>query len=160
MRSGGLEASSLAMPLGGTLHGCAIPMFGSALCCALCRWAHRTLAVVKFVRCRQNWIVSIEPASSSSSDLCHHCRICVSIIDSKPLPSSSIFPQLDELDTTDLNRNDILAQKAKKRFCQCRDHPRVFKELTISEEEAELLCLEVDGIKIRHIECHIPIKKW
>jgi len=47
-----------------------------------------SIIVIKTFRCRQIWVIYIEPASSSLSNLCHHYRICVSIID-ECVPSSA-----------------------------------------------------------------------
>lgn len=85
-------------------------------------------------------------------------------------------PLPDELDATDLNPEDILAlaaKKAKKKELATVDHSRIRYEpfrkefyvpppdiAAMSEEEAELLRLELDGIKIRGLECPIPVTKW
>ena len=82
----------------------------------------------------------------------------------------------DELDTTDLNPEDILAlaaKKAKKKDLAVVDHSRVVYEpfrkafyhpppdiAEMTEEEAELLRLELDGIKIRGLDCPKPVTKW
>ncbi|KAI0347385.1 P-loop containing nucleoside triphosphate hydrolase protein [Trametopsis cervina] len=85
-------------------------------------------------------------------------------------------PELDELDTTELNPEDILAlaaKKAKKKDLAAVDHARVPYEpfrkefytappdvAAMTDEEADLLRLELDGIKIRGVECPRPATKW
>jgi ATP-dependent RNA helicase DDX46/PRP5 len=85
-------------------------------------------------------------------------------------------PAPDELDATDLNPEDILAlaaKKAKKKELATVDHSRVRYEsfrkefyvpppdiASMTEEEAELLRLELDGIKIRGVDCPRPVTKW
>ncbi|KAF8165203.1 P-loop containing nucleoside triphosphate hydrolase protein [Crassisporium funariophilum] len=82
----------------------------------------------------------------------------------------------DELDATDLNPEDILAlaaKKAKKKELAAVDHARVRYEsfrkefyipppdiAAMTEEEAELLRLELDSIKIRGVDCPKPVTKW
>ncbi|KAF8914053.1 P-loop containing nucleoside triphosphate hydrolase protein [Gymnopilus junonius] len=82
----------------------------------------------------------------------------------------------DELDATDLNPEDILAlaaKKAKKKELATVDHSRIRYEpfrkefyipppdiAAMSDEEAELLRLELDGIKIRGVDCPRPVTKW
>lgn len=82
----------------------------------------------------------------------------------------------DELDTTELNPEDILAlaaKKAKKKDIATVDHSRVKYEpfrkefyipppdiAAMTDEEADLLRLELDGIKIRGIDCPRPVTKW
>ena len=82
----------------------------------------------------------------------------------------------DELDTTELNPEDILAlaaKKAKKKDLAVVDHSRVVYEpfrkafyhpppdiAEMTEDEAELLRLELDGIKIRGLDCPKPVTKW
>jgi ATP-dependent RNA helicase DDX46/PRP5 len=82
----------------------------------------------------------------------------------------------DELDATNLNPEDILAlaaRKAKKKDLAVVDHTRIRYEpfrkefyvpppdvATMTEEEVELLRLELDGIKIRGVDCPKPITKW
>lgn len=83
---------------------------------------------------------------------------------------------VDELDTTDLNPEDILAlaaKKAKKKDLAVTDHSRIAYEpfrkafyhpppdiADMTEEEAELLRLALDGIKIRGVDCPKPVTKW
>ena len=83
---------------------------------------------------------------------------------------------LDELDATDLNPEDILAlaaKKAKKKELSAVDHARIRYEsfrkefyipppdiAAMTDEEAELLRLELDSIKIRGVDCPRPVKKW
>lgn len=83
---------------------------------------------------------------------------------------------VDELDTTELNPEDILAlaaKKAKKKDLAVVDHSRVVYEpfrkafyhpppdiAAMTEDEAELLRLELDGIKIRGLDCPKPVTKW
>jgi ATP-dependent RNA helicase DDX46/PRP5 len=82
----------------------------------------------------------------------------------------------DELDATDLNPEDILAlaaKKAKKKDLAAVDHGRIKYEsfrkefyvpppdiAAMTEEEAELLRLELDSIKIRGVDCPKPVTKW
>ncbi|KAK1236709.1 pre-mRNA processing RNA-helicase [Marasmius sp. AFHP31] len=82
----------------------------------------------------------------------------------------------DELDATDLNPEDILAlaaKKAKKKELAIVDHTRVKYEpfrkefyipppdiAAMTDEEAELLRLELDSIKIRGVDCPRPVTKW
>ncbi|KAF8222749.1 P-loop containing nucleoside triphosphate hydrolase protein [Tricholoma matsutake] len=83
---------------------------------------------------------------------------------------------VDELDTTDLNPEDILAlaaRKAKKKEMATVDHARVKYEpfrkefyvpppdvAAMTDEEADLLRLELDSIKIRGVDCPRPVTKW
>jgi ATP-dependent RNA helicase DDX46/PRP5 len=82
----------------------------------------------------------------------------------------------DELDTTELNPEDILAlaaKKAKKKELAAVDHGRIKYEpfrkefyqpppdvATMTDEEAELLRLELDSIKVRGVDCPRPVVKW
>jgi ATP-dependent RNA helicase DDX46/PRP5 len=82
----------------------------------------------------------------------------------------------DELDTTDLNPEDILAlaaKKAKKKELAAVDHSRIKYEhfrkefyapppdvAAMTDEEADLLRLELDSIKIRGVDCPRPVTKW
>ena len=82
----------------------------------------------------------------------------------------------DELDATDLNPEDILAlaaKKLKKKDLATVDHSRIAYEpfrkefyhpppevADMTDEEADLLRLELDGIKIRGIDCPRPITRW
>ncbi|KAL0949683.1 hypothetical protein HGRIS_009721 [Hohenbuehelia grisea] len=82
----------------------------------------------------------------------------------------------DELDATELNPEDILAlaaKKAKKKELPTVDHARIKYEpfrrefyipppdiAAMTDDEAELLRLELDGIKIRGIDCPRPVTKW
>ena len=82
----------------------------------------------------------------------------------------------DELDATDLNPEDILAlaaKKAKKKEMATVDHSRIKYEpfrkefyvpppdiAAMTDEEADLLRLELDGIKIRGVDCPKPVTKW
>ncbi|KAJ3540022.1 hypothetical protein NMY22_g4471 [Coprinellus aureogranulatus] len=82
----------------------------------------------------------------------------------------------DELDATGLNPEDILAlaaKKAKKKEFATVDHSKIRYEpfrkefyipppdvAAMTEEEAELLRLALDGIKIRGIDCPKPAIKW
>lgn len=83
---------------------------------------------------------------------------------------------VDELDATELNPEDILAlaaKKAKKKELAAVDHSRIKYEpfrkefyipppdiAAMTDEEAELLRLELDGIKIRGVDCPRPVTKW
>lgn len=85
-------------------------------------------------------------------------------------------PAIDELDATELNPEDILAlaaKKAKKKDLAAVDHARVNYEpfrkefyvpppdiATMTDEEADLLRLALDGIKIRGVDCPRPVTKW
>lgn len=82
----------------------------------------------------------------------------------------------DEIESTGLNPEDILAlaaKKAKKKDIAAVDHSKINYEpfrkafyhpppdvAEMSEEEADLLRLELDGIKIRGVDCPKPITKW
>jgi len=82
----------------------------------------------------------------------------------------------DELDVTDLNPEDILAlaaKKAKKKEMATVDHSRIKYEpfrkefyvpppdvAAMTDEEADLLRLELDSIKIRGVDCPRPVTKW
>ncbi|KAK7061611.1 P-loop containing nucleoside triphosphate hydrolase protein [Favolaschia claudopus] len=83
---------------------------------------------------------------------------------------------VDELDTTELNPEDILAlaaKKAKKKEMATVDHTRIKYEpfrkefyqpppdiAAMTDEEADLLRLELDSIKIRGVDCPRPVTKW
>lgn len=83
---------------------------------------------------------------------------------------------VDELDTTDLNPEDILAlaaKKARKKDLVSVDHSRLSYEAfrkefympppdiaAMTDEEADLLRLELDSIKIRGVDCPRPVTKW
>ncbi|KAH8106099.1 P-loop containing nucleoside triphosphate hydrolase protein [Cristinia sonorae] len=85
-------------------------------------------------------------------------------------------PEVDELDATELNPEDILAlaaKKAKKKDLASVDHARVAYEpfrkefynpppdiAAMTDEEADLLRLALDGIKIRGVDCPRPVTKW
>ncbi|KAJ3755793.1 P-loop containing nucleoside triphosphate hydrolase protein [Lentinula raphanica] len=85
-------------------------------------------------------------------------------------------PGIDELDATELNPEDILAlaaKKAKKKDLAAVDHSRVKYEpfrkefyvpppdiAAMTDEEADLLRLELDSIKIRGVDCPRPVVKW
>ncbi|KAF7355207.1 P-loop containing nucleoside triphosphate hydrolase protein [Mycena sanguinolenta] len=82
----------------------------------------------------------------------------------------------DELDATELNPEDILAlaaKKAKKKEMATVDHTRIKYEpfrkefyqpppdiAAMTDEEADLLRLELDSIKIRGVDCPRPVTKW
>lgn len=83
---------------------------------------------------------------------------------------------VDEIDATELNPEDILAlaaKKAKKKELATVDHSRIHYEpfrkefyvpppdiASMTDDEAELLRLELDGIKIRGVDCPRPVTKW
>ncbi|KAG9104727.1 pre-mRNA processing RNA-helicase [Ceratobasidium sp. 370] len=83
---------------------------------------------------------------------------------------------VDELDATDLRPEDILAlaaKKAKKKDLAVVDHDKVKYEpfrkafyhpppdvAAMTEDEADLLRLSLDGIKIRGVDCPKPVTKW
>lgn len=85
-------------------------------------------------------------------------------------------PDEDELASTGLNPEDILAlaaKKAKKKDIAAIDHSKInydpFRKAfyhpppdiaEMTEDEAEALRLELDGIKIRGVDCPKPIIKW
>lgn len=82
----------------------------------------------------------------------------------------------DELDATDLNPEDILAlaaKKARKKDLAAVDHSKIKYEpfrkefyvpppevAAMTDEDADLLRLELDSIKIRGVECPRPVTKW
>ena len=82
----------------------------------------------------------------------------------------------DELDTTDLNPEDILAlaaKKARKKDLAAVDHNKIKYEpfrkefyvpppevAAMTDEDADLLRLELDSIKIRGVDCPRPVTKW
>jgi ATP-dependent RNA helicase DDX46/PRP5 len=82
----------------------------------------------------------------------------------------------DELDTTELNPEDILAlaaKRAKKKDLASVDHSRMAYEsfrkefyvpppeiMEMSDDDAELVRLELDSIKIRGVDCPRPVTKW
>jgi ATP-dependent RNA helicase DDX46/PRP5 len=82
----------------------------------------------------------------------------------------------DELDATELNPEDILAlaaKKAKKKELAAVDHSRIKYEpfrkefyapppdvAAMTDEDADLLRLELDSIKIRGVDCPRPVTKW
>ena len=82
----------------------------------------------------------------------------------------------DELDATDLNPEDILAlaaKKARKKDLAAVDHNKIKYEpfrkefyipppevAAMTDEDAELLRLELDSIKIRGVDCPRPVTKW
>jgi ATP-dependent RNA helicase DDX46/PRP5 len=83
---------------------------------------------------------------------------------------------IDEIDATELNPEEILAlaaKKAKKKELATVDHSRIHYEpfrkefympppdiVNMTDDEAELLRLELDGIKIRGVDCPRPVTKW
>ena len=85
-------------------------------------------------------------------------------------------PAPDEIDATELNPEDILAlaaKKAKKKDLAAVDHSRVTYEpfrkefystppeiTAMTDEEVDLLRLELDGIKIRGVDCPRPATRW
>jgi ATP-dependent RNA helicase DDX46/PRP5 len=82
----------------------------------------------------------------------------------------------DEIDTTELNPEDILAlaaKRAKKKDLATIDHSRVTYEpfrkefyvpppeiAEMTDDDAELVRLELDSIKIRGVDCPRPVTKW
>jgi ATP-dependent RNA helicase DDX46/PRP5 len=82
----------------------------------------------------------------------------------------------NEIEATDLNPEDILAlaaKKAKKKDVTVVDHSKIEYEpfrkefyhpppeiMEMTEEEADLVRLELDGIKIRGVDCPKPIIRW
>ena len=85
-------------------------------------------------------------------------------------------PVEDELDATNLNAEEIMAlavKKVKKKELATVDHTRLSYEpfrkefyvpppdvAQMNDEQADLLRLELDGIKIRGVECPRPVTKW
>ena len=85
-------------------------------------------------------------------------------------------PAEDELDATNLNAEEIMAlavKKVKKKELAAVDHTKLSYEpfrkefyapppdvAQMSDEEADLLRLELDGIKIRGVDCPRPVAKW
>jgi ATP-dependent RNA helicase DDX46/PRP5 len=85
-------------------------------------------------------------------------------------------PVEDELDATNLNAEEIMAlavKKVKKKELATVDHTKLSYEpfrkefyapppdvAQMTDEEADLLRLELDGIKIRGVECPRPVAKW
>ena len=85
-------------------------------------------------------------------------------------------PAEDELDATNLNAEEIMAlavKKVKKKELATVDHTKLSYEpfrkefyapppdvAQMTDEEADLLRLELDGIKIRGVDCPRPVAKW
>jgi ATP-dependent RNA helicase DDX46/PRP5 len=85
-------------------------------------------------------------------------------------------PVENELDATNLNAEEIMAlavKKVKKKELATVDHTKLSYEpfrkefyapppdvAEMTDEEADLLRLELDGIKIRGVECPRPVAKW
>lgn len=85
-------------------------------------------------------------------------------------------PAADELDATNLNAEEIMAlavKKVKKKELPTIDHAKLSYEpfrkefyipppdvAQMSDEQADLLRLELDGIKIRGVDCPRPVAKW
>ena len=85
-------------------------------------------------------------------------------------------PAENELDATNLNAEEIMAlavKKVKKKELATVDHTKLSYEpfrkefyapppdvAQMTDEEADLLRLELDGIKIRGVECPRPVAKW
>ena len=85
-------------------------------------------------------------------------------------------PVEDELDATNLNAEEIMAlavKKVKKKELATIDHTKLSYEsfrkefyapppdvAQMTDEEADLLRLELDGIKIRGVDCPRPVAKW
>ncbi|KAJ1309065.1 hypothetical protein OPQ81_004744 [Rhizoctonia solani] len=83
---------------------------------------------------------------------------------------------IDELDATELRPEDILAlaaKKAKKKDLAVVDHDKIKYEpfrkafyhpppdvAAMTDDEADLLRLSLDGIKIRGVDCPKPVTKW
>ncbi|KIY52337.1 P-loop containing nucleoside triphosphate hydrolase protein [Fistulina hepatica ATCC 64428] len=83
---------------------------------------------------------------------------------------------VDELDATELNPEEILAlaaKKARKKELANVDHSRIKYEpfrkefyapppdiAAMTDEDADLLRLALDGIKIRGVDCPRPVTKW
>jgi len=85
-------------------------------------------------------------------------------------------PVEDELDATNLNAEEIMAlavKKVKKKELATIDHTKLSydpfrKEFyapppdiaQMTDEQADFLRLELDGIKIRGVDCPRPVTKW
>ena len=85
-------------------------------------------------------------------------------------------PVEDELDATNLNAEEIMAlavKKVKKKELATVDHAKLSYEpfrkefyapppdvAQMSDEQADFLRLELDGIKIRGVDCPRPVTKW
>ncbi|KAF9646778.1 P-loop containing nucleoside triphosphate hydrolase protein [Thelephora ganbajun] len=85
-------------------------------------------------------------------------------------------PVEDELDATNLNAEEIMAlavKKVKKKELATIDHTKLSYEpfrkefyvpppdvTQMSDEQADFLRLELDGIKIRGVDCPRPVTKW
>ena len=85
-------------------------------------------------------------------------------------------PVEDELDATNLNAEEIMAlavKKVKKKELATIDHTKLSYEpfrkefyapppdvAQMTDEQADLLRLALDGIKIRGVECPRPVVKW
>ena len=85
-------------------------------------------------------------------------------------------PVEGELDATNLNAEEIMAlaqKKVKKKELAAIDHTKLSYEpfrkefyipppdvAQMTDEEADLLRLELDGIKIRGVDCPRPVTKW
>lgn len=85
-------------------------------------------------------------------------------------------PVADELDATNLNAEEIMAlavKKVKKKELATIDHTKLSYEpfrkefyvpppdiAQMSDEQADFLRLELDGIKIRGVDCPRPVTKW
>ena len=85
-------------------------------------------------------------------------------------------PAENELDATNLNAEEIMAlavKKVKKKELATVDHAKLSYEpfrkefyapppdvAQMTDEEADLLRLELDGIKIRGVDCPRPVAKW
>lgn len=85
-------------------------------------------------------------------------------------------PVEDELDATNLNAEEIMAlavKKVKKKELATIDHAKLSYEpfrkefyapppdvAQMTDEQADFLRLELDGIKIRGVDCPRPVTKW
>jgi len=85
-------------------------------------------------------------------------------------------PVGDELDATNLNAEEIMAlavKKVKKKELPTIDHSKLSYEpfrkefyipppdvAQMTDEQADLLRLELDSIKIRGVDCPRPVAKW
>lgn len=105
-----------------------------------------------------------------------HIRLDERMVEDGTEDAGEGIGQADELDATDLNPEDILAlaaKKARKKDLATVDHSRLTyqpfrKEFYVpppdvaamTDEEADLLRLELDSIKIRGVDCPRPVTKW
>ncbi|KAJ3554166.1 hypothetical protein NM688_g3246 [Phlebia brevispora] len=117
--------------------------------------------------------VNLEDLKKMKTNGSHRLRLDEQMVDED---GEDYEYEMDELDATDLNPEDILAlaaKKAKKKDLAAVDHSRINYEpfrkdfyttppeiASMTDEEADLLRLALDGIKIRGVDCPRPVTKW